>query len=238
MVPPRLVYGIMVVIGVLWLATEVTGGSNNVRNMIAWGANFAPYVTRGEYWRLFTANWLHFGIQHLLFNGYSLYALGRSVESLFGPRRFAVLYLLTGVSGALASYIFTDGLSAGASTALLGLFGALMVYFYRQREVIGNSSRAQLRQLVIVLIINVVFGFLPGSRIDNWGHAGGLLGGLMLGWFLCPRYVAADGVERGGGELATPYIVDANSLAKQWLVLLAFVGALVAVTLVVVMLRA
>ena len=188
-------------------------------------------------WRLFTANWLHFGLEHVFFNGYSLYVLGRSVESLFGPRRFTALYLLSGLSGALASYVFTNGLSAGASTALLGLFGALMAYFYRQREAIGNSSRAPLQQLWIVLVINIVFGLVPGSRVDNWGHAGGLLGGLVLGWFLCPRYAPVESGARSGGELATPYIVDTNSLVKQWPVLVAFAIVLVAVTIGMTALR-
>jgi len=167
-------------------------------------------------------------VQHLAVNAYSLYALGSQIEALFGRSRFLTIYLLSGISGAVASYVLTNGLSAGASTSIFGLFGALFVYFYRQRHVIGSASRAQLQHLIIVLVINVVFGVVAGG-IDNWGHAGGLLGGLVLGWFLCPRYVRADALGRRDVELATPFIADENSLARNWLIVLAFVLVLGAI---------
>jgi rhomboid protease GluP len=228
MVQPRIVYVLIAAIALVWLATELTGGTDDNLHMVNWGANFAPLVTMGEYWRLLTANWLHFGVQHLAVNAYSLYALGSQIEALFGRSRFLTIYLLSGISGAVASYVLTNGLSAGASTSIFGLFGALFVYFYRQRHVIGSASRAQLQHLIIVLVINVVFGVVAGG-IDNWGHAGGLLGGLVLGWFLCPRYVRADALGRRDVELATPFIADENSLARNWLIVLAFVLVLGAI---------
>jgi len=227
---PAVVYALIAAIAVVWLATELTGGTSNLDNMIRWGANFAPLVTGGEYWRLLTASWLHFGVQHLALNAYSLYALGSDVESLFGRRRFLAMYLLSGVSGALLSYSLTNGLSAGASTSIFGMFGAMLVYYYRQRDVIGPESRTQLRRMLVLLAINVVFGLLPGTRIDNWGHAGGLLGGVALAWFLCPRYVRTDGLMRRDVELTTPYIADENTLGRNWAVLALFVVVLAAFT--------
>lgn len=227
---PLSVYVLIAVIVVIWLATELTGGTNDMENMVRWGANFSPFVTSGEFWRLLSANWLHFGVQHLALNAYSLYALGSQVESLFGRRRFLAIYLLSGVSGAVMSYWLTAGLSAGASTSIFGMFGAMLVYYYRQREVIGSESQAQLRRMLVLLAINVVFGLLPGTRIDNWGHAGGLLGGVALAWFLCPRYVRTDGLMRRDVELTTPYIADENTLGRNWAVLALFVAVLAAFT--------
>jgi rhomboid protease GluP len=237
---PQLTYVILGALAVIWLLTEVTGGSTNSRNMVRWGANFAPLVTEGEFWRLLTANWLHFGVQHIMFNGYSLYVLGTQVESLFGPRRFMAIYLLSGVSGSLASYVLTNGLSAGASTSLFGLFGALVVFFYKQRNLLGGTSLRQLQHLGIVLLVNVVLGFLPGSNIDNWGHAGGLIGGAALAWFLAPTYIRTDPLARAFGgvlpaykrpELANDDITDTNTIGKQGLVLGVFVVALIALSI-------
>lgn len=229
---PLLSYVLIGVIVVVWLISEVTGGTNDPVHMVAMGANYAPLVMLGEYWRLFTANWLHFGVQHLAVNAFSLYALGTQVESLFGRRRFLVIYLLSGISGAVASFVLTRGFSAGASTAVFGMLGALAVYFYRQRRVIGDVSRERLRSLLTVLAINVVFG-LVASNIDNWGHAGGLLGGVVLGWVLCPRYVSALGRPRRSFELATPYIADENSLARQWPAVALFIVGIVGIVAVV-----
>ena len=231
---PRLTYVLIGIIVVVWLISEVTGGTDDPVHMVVMGANFAPLVMLGEYWRLFTANWLHFGIQHLAVNAFSLYSLGTQVEALFGRRRFLAMYLLSGVSGAVLSFVLTRGLSAGASTAVFGMLGALAVYFYRQRSVIGDVGRERLRNLMLVLAINVAFGLVAGN-IDNWGHAGGLLGGVVLGWVLCPRYVGVSGRPWQSYELATPSIADENSLARQWPAVALFVVALAAVVLVVTM---
>ena len=171
----------------MFVGLTVTGGSENSTNLIRWGANFAPLVHAGEYWRLITANFLHIGIIHIAFNSYALYALGAQAEALYGPRRYIAIYLLTGISGAIFSYMFTQGLSAGASTSLFGLFGALVVFFYKQRKVLGAMGQQQLVSLAITLGANVLLS-LTNPRIDNWGHVGGFLGGLILAWFLCPTY--------------------------------------------------
>lgn len=231
---PRITYVLLGIIVLLWLADEFS------RNqlLLLFGMIPSKIAQGGEYWRLFTASFMHIGVEHILFNGYSLYVLGMQVEALFGQRRFLAIYLLSGLSGVVMSYLFSKaGLSAGASTALFGLFGALVVFFYKQRETLGNASRRQLTQLGLVLLVNVVIGLSPGSRIDNFGHAGGFIGGLVLAWFLCPRYVPSDPIgdlidnaltKRARPELANASITDANTLAANWLVIGAFVLALVA----------
>lgn len=209
--------------------------------LIDFGANFAPLVASGEFWRLFTANFIHIGIVHLLFNLYALYALGQQAEALYGHPRFITIYLLSGISGAVFSYVFTRGLSAGASTSLFGLFGALVVYFYKHREWLGSVGRQQLINLGVILFINVLIGVAPGSSIDNWGHAGGFFGGVILAWFLCPRYEPVDPFRRAfepaasqerRPELSNGVVMDANSLGRQAFPVALFAAGLVVLTLV------
>ena len=211
---PRMTYvmiGILVVVFVI--ETLVGGGINgseDPQTLINLGANVGPLVTMGDYWRLFTANFLHIGLLHIAFNLYALYILGTEVEMFYGPWRFLVIYLLTGLSGAIASYAFTYGLSAGASTAVFGLVGTLVAFFIRNRDVFGALSRTRLTNLIVVIAISLFFGLSSGI-VDNWGHIGGFIGGVILGWLLCPFYqieARSDGYHR---------VVDRNSLRAEWI---------------------
>lgn len=231
---PIFTYVFLAIIVAVYVLEEATGGSTSTRNLIRLGANYAPLVDAGQYWRLFTANFLHIGLTHIFVNAYSLFILGREVEALFGKQRFVALYLLTGLSGAVFSYLFTHGLSAGASTALFGVFGALGAYYFRNRDLLGQVSQRQLGNLAITLLVNVMIGLSPGSNIDNFGHIGGLVGGLVLGWFFCPRYEreSADGsMYLPGAYAPVVELKDTNSLGKQTLVVGAFVLGLIALVL-------
>ena len=251
---PRWTY-IFLIINVILFVTMLLVGllqSNNVQTvfqqlgrglqgdsnlLIVFGANYAPLVSGGQYWRLLTANFLHVGIVHLLFNSYALYALGLQTEAIYGPRRFVTLYLLSGIAGATFSYLFTHGLSAGASTSLFGLFAAQVVFLYRQRKLLGKVGQQQLIRLGVTLAANIYLGLSPGSRIDNWGHAGGFVGGVILAWFLCPQYErtnpfvqAFEPVIRSERkpELSNDEITDTNTLARQSFVVSVFVAGLIA----------
>lgn len=211
---PRVTYVMMGILIVVFVIESLAGGgingSQDPETLVNLGANFAPWVTLGQYWRLFTANFLHIGLAHIGFNLYALFVIGTEVEMFYGPWRFLVIYLLSGVSGAIASYAFTYGLSAGASTAIFGLVGTLVAFFVRNRAIFGEMGRARLSNLIIVIAINVFYG-LSVSIIDNWGHAGGFVGGVMLGWLLCPFYqieAQPDGSHR---------VADRNSLRAEWL---------------------
>lgn len=225
----------------IFLLMTLSGGTQNSRNLIRFGANYAPLVASGEYWRLFTANFIHIGIAHLLFNMFALFQLGAQVEAVYGRPRFLAIYLLSGLSGAIFSYMLTQGLSAGASTSLFGLFGALVVYFYKHRELFGRMGQQQLVSLGVVLLINVIIGLSPGSNVDNWGHLGGFIGGLVLAWFLCPSYAPVDPMSRAfepvvsqsrKPELSNGYLMDTNSLVKQTFPVALFVVGLIALTFV------
>ncbi len=172
----------------VFIAMELTGGSTSTRNLIRFGANFAPLVAQGEYWRLVTSAFIHIGLPHLLFNSFALLTFGRLAEAIYGHARFLAMYLVSGITGALLSYLFNRGLSAGASGAIFGVATALVIFHFRNRtafQILGGSG---LGGIVFVLIINAIFGITqPG--IDNWGHAGGALGGAALAMWLTPQVV-------------------------------------------------
>jgi membrane associated rhomboid family serine protease len=129
-------------------------------------------VASGEYYRLFTAMFMHFGVLHLLLNMYALWILGRTLEAFLGPVRFLALYLLAGLGGNIAAYIFQPGaLTAGASTAIFGLFAALFLVLRK----LGLSTAS----VVPVIVINLVFT-LTIRGISIYGHLGGfVVGGLI-----------------------------------------------------------
>jgi rhomboid protease GluP len=175
-------------IAVGYLAFGTLDGTQDLRVLVIMGAKVNQLIVAGQIWRLFTAMFLHIGVLHLLFNLYALNVLGPLVEGYFGTMRFVAIYTLAGLFGSLASFAFSPAISAGASGAIFGLAGAITVYFLRYRENFGARGRAILQNMLVVIGINLVFGFvMPG--IDNWGHLGGLVGGSLVCWGLLPRYI-------------------------------------------------
>ncbi|HVF52896.1 MAG TPA: rhomboid family intramembrane serine protease [Actinomycetota bacterium] len=154
-------------------------GSAGVTNRFA---AFAPAIQNGEYYRLITAMFLHSPsfILHILFNMYILYAYGQNVEQAFGTLRFIVMYLVAGFMGSVASYAFgsCNAASVGASGAIFGVVGILVIYAYNRRTSAIMSQ--YLRGIMIFIGINMVISFgLP--NIDYLAHIGGLLAGMALG---------------------------------------------------------
>ena len=172
----------------VWVAMDRSGGSENEDVLLRFGALFGPFIANGEYWRLFTAMFLHIGFMHLLSNAIALIIFGGLMERIFGHYRFTSIYVLAGLSGSLASYTFNPVvIGAGASGAIFGVLGALTAFFLIRRDVLGNVGRQYLSALGLIGGINLFFGFIiPG--IDNWAHLGGLVGGFLLGLALSPRY--------------------------------------------------
>lgn len=151
---------------------ELTLG-NNVGNRFIPLYHYAYGITDGEYYRLFTAMFMHYGLIHLAANMWALWVLGRPLEAMFGPVRFLAIYLVCGLGGNVAVYLGSpDSNAVGASTAIFGLFG---VTFFVLRKL--NRS---VTPLIPVLVINLVISFVPG--ISLWGHLGGLATGAILGY--------------------------------------------------------
>lgn len=150
---------------------------------LAWGANFGPATQDGQWWRLGSAMFLHFGIVHLLLNMWALWDIGRLLEQVYGRWRFVLLYLGSGVIGNLLSLVIqgNDAVSGGASGAIFGLYGALVLFLWRER---AQMERGEFRWMfgaaTIFIVLALVMGqLIPG--IDNSAHIGGLASGALLG---------------------------------------------------------
>lgn len=149
---------------------------------LAWGASFAPATQDGQWWRLGSAMFIHFGILHLAFNMWALWDAGQFVERLFGSARFTVLYAVSGVAGNVLSLALQGNraVSGGASGAIFGLFGALLVaLWHERRQVHGREFRWLFGGAAVFAMGSIGFGtFVPG--IDNAAHLGGLAAGTLL----------------------------------------------------------
>lgn len=213
-------FGLLVAIGLGFLAEVAMGGSTDQRVLAALGANLWPL--EGQYWRLVASMFLHIGVLHLLVNSWALYQLGGLFELWLGHWRTALVFFATGIAGSVASLVFTlrgsggAGLSAGASGAIFGILGALIAFLFRRREHLTSQAKGLLSQLLFWAGLNVFFGFtVPG--IDNAAHLGGCAAGLLLGALFKDRrqfrrpapptqpageaeYIPPEGSRRTGGR--------------------------------------
>lgn len=146
------------------------------------GAVYGPKILQPpyEFWRLFSAIFIHIGLEHFAMNMITLYFIGRQAEEIFGSAKFLLLYLASGFMGNVLALFFNPlALSAGASTALFGIFGAIAVLGYGARNPyllrLGQTYRS-------LIIINIIFSFLPNVSLA--GHVGGLIGGALCGVLL------------------------------------------------------
>ena len=148
------------------------------------GAKINQYILSGQVWRLLTPALLHGSVVHIAFNMYALYSLGRSLERYYGHRRFLLLYAIGAFAGNTLSFLLSQKISVGASTAIFGLVAAEGVFIYRNRALFGARARSMLMNLLLIVAVNLMIGLQPG--IDNWGHIGGLVGGALFAWTAGP----------------------------------------------------
>ena len=172
----------LVVFGLMTLA----GGSQNQEVLLEFGASYGPYFRQGEYWRLVMPMFLHIGVLHLLINMYALYLLGRILEHVYGYGRFALLYVGSGMFSSYLSMAVGPHIAAGASGAIFGIAGAMLVAGFLHRASIPRRLRRVFGGGILLMVVaNLAFGaIVPG--IDNWGHVGGLFGGMVLAGLIRP----------------------------------------------------
>ena len=173
--------------------------------VLDFGASFGPYIRRGEYWRLVMPIFLHGGWWHLALNGYAIYVLGPFLERLYGYGRFVLLYVACGIGSSLLSSRLSSNVSVGASGAIFGMAGVMLVAGYLHREAIPRHwMRVFGRGMLPFIVLNLALGYaIP--RIDNWGHLGGLATGLVLALLVPP--LAHDRVLGSEGERPSQAVV-------------------------------
>ena len=177
----------LILVNVLvFLAVEMTGSSENAMHMLDWGAAYTPYIVeKGEYYRLFTCMFLHFGMEHLANNMLVLFVLGSRIERVVGKIRFLLIYFVGGIIGNVVSLWLEMksgdfAVSAGASGAIFAVMGAMIYVVIRNRGWLGDLSA---RQVLVMAAFSLYFGF-TSSGVDNGAHVGGLIAGLVLGILL------------------------------------------------------
>lgn len=170
----------LIIINILvFVIMALSGGTENTANLVRFGAVFKPYIAAGQWWRLFTASFIHIGLMHILFNMYFLYQLGPTFEMLYGSKNFLIIYLISGIVGNLVSFAFGSAgtVSAGASTSLYGMFGlALGIMLNYKNDAVLSSFGAS---FLSVIAINVIYSFIS-PNVGILGHFGGLFAGLIL----------------------------------------------------------
>jgi rhomboid protease GluP len=147
------------------------------------GARINVAIEAGDYWRFITPVFLHGSLAHIFFNMYALFSIGGLLERHLGYTRYIALYVCSYLFSAEGSY------SVGASTAVFGLIGAELIFFYQNRQLFGSYARQAISNIVFIIGINLFIGLSP--NIDNWGHIGGLLGGAMFAWFASPLWAVS-----------------------------------------------
>lgn len=171
---PTITYTLIAINVFIYFFGLLLGASDRI---LASFGMYAPAIQMGEYYRLFTAMFVHGGVFHLLFNCYALYVIGSQLEGFLGKAKYLVVYLFGGFMGALLSMVFQrNTLSIGASGAIFGLMGSLLYFGYHYRVYLGNVIKSQ---IVPLIILNLAIGFMM-SGIDNFAHIGGLIGGTLM----------------------------------------------------------
>lgn len=170
---------VIMFIALLFAGADPLHTGNHVQ--LNWGANFGPATQDGQWWRLLSAMFLHFGIIHLLLNCYALWDVGQYTERMYGSWRLLCIYLIAGLFGNVLSLVIqgNQAVSGGASGAIFGLYGALLIFLWRERHYLKPEEFKWLfGGGLIFSIIIIMLGFLiPG--IDNAAHIGGFFAGML-----------------------------------------------------------
>lgn len=180
---------------VLYVITILPGIGTLVRN---YGIQVNFLVENGEWWRIFSAMFLHANFSHVFFNMFSLFLFGPELEKIAGKARFITIYLLSGIVGNMATYLLHESSygSLGASGAIFGIFGAFGALVYYTRR-----TMPMLRKLILpIIIISVIMTFLQPD-VNVYAHLGGLVAGFLLGLiYLHPKRILSWRKQKMAGK--------------------------------------
>lgn len=190
---PWVTYAIIAINVLVWVVTLANGASilnAPAEKLLVWGGNAASEVQRGEWWRLITATFLHSGMMHILMNMIGLLGAGVTVERIYGHRLYCLIYLGSGLIGSAVSLHFSaqSAVSVGASGAVFGVTGAMLVGVFQHRDKLPKSFGKQtLSSIGFFILYSLMQGFTH-KGIDNAAHVGGLIGGCLLAYVLPERF--------------------------------------------------
>ncbi|MDB5052641.1 MAG: peptidase family protein [Bacilli bacterium] len=151
-------------------------GINDGETIFKWGAYYVPAIQEGQYYRFITPIFMQIAIPHLLFNLFAIFLFASVLEDLIGRFKFILLYMIAGIAGYIATYLFSSSdLSLGASGAIFGVLGAFL-YLSTRSSLLDPASK---RTIVPMLVMNLIITFVE-PNISITGHLGGLVGGYAL----------------------------------------------------------
>ncbi|PWA77185.1 Peptidase S54, rhomboid [Artemisia annua] len=154
--------------------------------LIMWGAKVNSLIDKGQLWRLVTSAFLHANVGHLMINCYSLNSIGPTMENLSGPKRYLAIYMTSAISSSTMSYWLSKSPAVGASGAIFGLVGSFAIFVLRHNNMVKGGV-GDLQHVARVIALNMAIGLLS-QGIDNWGHLGGLIGGIATSWLIGPAW--------------------------------------------------
>jgi len=184
----KVTFVLLTIMIVYFIFITFNGGTTNTNTLLKYGAMAPPFVVEfNQYYRFITSIFIHIGLMHILFNGYALYIFGPQLERLMGPKKYLLFFLLTGIGGNLATFVFNFvSVSAGASGSLFGLLGAFLYLAHRHKEMITPGGR---KSLLSMIGLNLLLTFAVPS-ISVTAHLGGLIMGYLLSYiFIRPQLI-------------------------------------------------
>ncbi len=194
----------LIAVNIIFYVVPMLLGSDVYQYIIDAYCIHGPSIRAGQYYRLLTGIFLHGNIVHLLFNCYALYVLGGQIESFFGKFKYIIIYLFSGLTGSLLSITLSGNVgSIGASGAIFGLMGSLLYFGYHYRVYLGNVIKSQ---IVPLILLNLAIGFIS-SGIDNWGHIGGLIGGIVITMALGVKEKSSNFEKINGWIICTIFLI-------------------------------
>jgi rhomboid protease GluP len=182
----------LTMLAICWIAFAfdfiVTAGKQPAGPLVVAGQIVPSLIQAGQWWRIITAGFLHYGILHIAANSYALFQVGILVEYVYGSARFFIIYMVALIAGGLAAYYSTIGsdvATAGASGAIMGIIGAMGVLGFK----LPHARSVLLQSALFPILLTFGYG-LTNSNISNAGHLGGLIGGVLVASVMTPARAA------------------------------------------------
>ncbi|MHC5252433.1 rhomboid family intramembrane serine protease [Listeria kieliensis] len=173
---PYVTYGFILLQALYFIWVFLKDSSLNTYTLVEWGAKFNPLIYEGEWWRFVSPIFLHAGLMHIAANCLMIYIVGPWAERLYGRTRYAIILILGGIAGNIASFALNSNVAVGSSTAVFALFGCLLYLVVLKPHLYAKTIGVN---IAVLVVINLVLDlFMPS--VDLAGHVGGLVGGFFL----------------------------------------------------------
>ena len=215
-ITPTLI-GICVLMWLLNIASGMSPMSPRPIDLLMWGGNFLP-ATVQQPWRLLSSVFLHGGIIHLAFNMWALWDTGRLAERFYGNFQLLLIFLVSGLSGSMASLFFaaSHSVSVGASGAIFGVVGSLLAAVFTKAHKLPPGLVTSMRSSMLTFVAYSLFMGFVASFIDNSAHIGGLAGGFAMGMILAEKFDGDEYRHQALWRIAAAILGAAFTFAAAW----------------------